>query len=253
MDSDGNCQFRAISFGLYGARYCLCLRFPALEQALMGGPDPSSPASRFPSSAPARPPQGRRGTTPTCGARPWPTCSSGGATLRGSLATSLAATSSARHACWGRCLHVSAWERLCMAPGACTRCAPAGGHPNNRCPCRHCHWCAPLRAPPRRQMLRDGTWGDELTLRAACEALGVVVNVLTSGACLRWPGAPAGARAIARGRARQLRSRVPDRCPPPRPPADENNWFLRYLPQSTRPSAEIFVTYIAPIHYNAIR
>ena len=32
-----------------------------------------------------------------------------------------------------------------------------------------------------RHMARGGTWGDELTLRAACEALAVVVNVISSG------------------------------------------------------------------------
>lgn len=34
----------------------------------------------------------------------------------------------------------------------------------------------------RRQMGRLGTWGDELTLRGICEALAVVVNVISSGA-----------------------------------------------------------------------
>lgn len=33
-------------------------------------------------------------------------------------------------------------------------------------------------------MAQDGTWGDELTLRAACEALAVLVNVITSGQLL---------------------------------------------------------------------
>lgn len=65
-----------------------------------------------------------------------------------------------------------------------------------------------------KQMARGGTWGDELTLRAACEALAVVVNVVSS---------------------------------------DDANWFLRYLPRTCRPQHEIFVTYIAPLHYNAIR
>lgn len=32
-----------------------------------------------------------------------------------------------------------------------------------------------------RGMSKDGTWGDELTLRALCEALAVVVNVISSG------------------------------------------------------------------------
>ena len=43
--------------------------------------------------------------------------------------------------------------------------------------------------------------------------------------------------------------------PPPAPaqPADDANWFLRYLPRTCRPQHEIFVTYIAPPHYNAIR
>ncbi|EFN56859.1 hypothetical protein CHLNCDRAFT_144480 [Chlorella variabilis] len=65
-----------------------------------------------------------------------------------------------------------------------------------------------------RQMGRLGTWGDELTLRGICEALAVVVNVISS---------------------------------------DRENWFLRYIPRTTRPQHEIFVTYIAPLHYNAVR
>lgn len=65
-----------------------------------------------------------------------------------------------------------------------------------------------------REMGRDGTWGDELTLRALCEALAVVVNVISS---------------------------------------DRDHWFLRYIPRSARPRHECFLTYVAPIHYNAVR
>jgi hypothetical protein len=62
-----------------------------------------------------------------------------------------------------------------------------------------------------KQMARDGTWGDELTLRAA---YGIVVNVVTS---------------------------------------DSENWFLRYIPEHTLVQREVFLSYIAPIHYNGIR
>ena len=65
-----------------------------------------------------------------------------------------------------------------------------------------------------KQMARDGTWGDELTLRAASEAYGIVVNVVTS---------------------------------------DSENWFLRYIPEHTLVQREVFLSYIAPIHYNGIR
>lgn len=65
-----------------------------------------------------------------------------------------------------------------------------------------------------KQMSRDGVWGDELTLRASCEAYGVVVNVVTS---------------------------------------DESNWFLRYIPESTLIKHELFLSYIAPVHYDAIK
>ena len=65
-----------------------------------------------------------------------------------------------------------------------------------------------------KQMSRDRTWGDELTLRAACEAYGIVVNVVTS---------------------------------------DAENWFLRYIPEHTLVQKEVFLTYISPVHYNGIR
>ena len=65
-----------------------------------------------------------------------------------------------------------------------------------------------------RSMARDGEWGDELTLRAACETYGVVINVVTS---------------------------------------DSENWFMRYLPEHTVVQREVFLSYIAPVHYNAIK
>ncbi|KAK9791363.1 hypothetical protein WJX73_009217 [Symbiochloris irregularis] len=63
-------------------------------------------------------------------------------------------------------------------------------------------------------MSRTGTWGDELTLRAICDSYGIIVNVLTS---------------------------------------DQHNWFMRYKPREMKLLKEVFLTYIAPVHYNAIR
>mmetsp|Transcript_264 Transcript_264/g.612 ORF Transcript_264/g.612 Transcript_264/m.612 type:complete len:304 (+) Transcript_264:79-990(+) len=64
-------------------------------------------------------------------------------------------------------------------------------------------------------MSLEGCWGDELTLRAACESYGVVMHVVTS---------------------------------------DETNWHLIYNPTGgVKCSVEVFIAYIAPIHYNAIR
>ncbi|KAL6756630.1 hypothetical protein V8C86DRAFT_2644201 [Haematococcus lacustris] len=63
-------------------------------------------------------------------------------------------------------------------------------------------------------MSRGGTWGDELTLRAACDAFGVLTHVVTS---------------------------------------DAQNWYLKYQPANLKSDKEMFLTYIAPIHYNAIR
>lgn len=64
------------------------------------------------------------------------------------------------------------------------------------------------------QMARSGVWGDELTLRAISETYGAVINLVTS---------------------------------------DQKNWVLRYVPQKAAPRRELFLTYIAPVHYNAIR
>lgn len=64
-------------------------------------------------------------------------------------------------------------------------------------------------------MSRACTWGDELTLRAACDAYGVIIFVVTSEA---------------------------------------QNWFLTYEPKEVNDEAgEIFLTYVSPIHYNAIK
>lgn len=64
-----------------------------------------------------------------------------------------------------------------------------------------------------REMARQGVWGDELTLRAAAEAFGVCINVVTS---------------------------------------DAANWFMRYVPEHAIVRREVFISYIAPVHYNAI-
>ncbi|KXZ45455.1 hypothetical protein GPECTOR_54g196 [Gonium pectorale] len=63
-------------------------------------------------------------------------------------------------------------------------------------------------------MARSGTWGDELTLRAVCDSYGIIVHVVTS---------------------------------------DEDNWYLTYEPAELKVDFEVFLTYIAPLHYNSIR
>eukprot|EP00798_Chlamydomonas_sp_ICE-L_P003212 gene3212-13229_t len=65
-----------------------------------------------------------------------------------------------------------------------------------------------------RSMVKNGTWGDELTMRALSDSYGVIIRCITS---------------------------------------DVSNWYLTYEPTEARMDREIFVTYIAPIHYNAIR
>lgn len=60
-------------------------------------------------------------------------------------------------------------------------------------------------------------WGDELTLKAACEAFGTDIHVVAS---------------------------------------TEGNWHLKYSPESaeSRPGTKrIFVTYISPVHYNVLQ
>lgn len=79
-----------------------------------------------------------------------------------------------------------------------------------------------------KQMSRARTWGDELTLRAVVEAYGCVAHVVTS---------------------------------------EPANWYLVYSPESgddrptppcpkgakaPRAGKEVFLSYVSPIHYNAI-
>lgn len=35
--------------------------------------------------------------------------------------------------------------------------------------------------------------------------------------------------------------------------SDQHNWYMRYEPKQIKVNLEIFLTYIAPIHYNAVR
>lgn len=64
-----------------------------------------------------------------------------------------------------------------------------------------------------REMARDGVWGDELTLRAVSESFGVVVNVVSS---------------------------------------DSDNWFHRYIPLHALVQHEAFLSFVSPVHYNAV-
>ena len=64
-------------------------------------------------------------------------------------------------------------------------------------------------------MATPGTWGEEITLRAAVEAFGIRIHVLTS---------------------------------------TEENWLLQYSPIAgfKNGSRQVFLTYVAPVHYNTI-
>lgn len=65
-----------------------------------------------------------------------------------------------------------------------------------------------------RVMRRDGTWGDELTLRAIAESYHVIVTVVTS---------------------------------------TRENWVVRYLPDAVlKTNAEVFLAYLWPCHYDRI-
>eukprot|EP00873_Tetraselmis_striata_P005606 jgi/Tetstr1/425870/TSEL_016245.t1 len=64
-----------------------------------------------------------------------------------------------------------------------------------------------------KEMLMAGTWGDELTLRAAADGLGVTIHVVTSEA---------------------------------------ENWYMVYEPTKQLLKKEIFLSYVSPIHYNSL-
>jgi hypothetical protein len=54
----------------------------------------------------------------------------------------------------------------------------------------------------------------QLTLRAICDSFGVAVHVVTS---------------------------------------EQHNWYLRYEPLCLKSPLEVFLTYVAPMHYNSLR
>ena len=64
------------------------------------------------------------------------------------------------------------------------------------------------------QMSRNRTWGDELTVRAACDLHRRKVHIITT---------------------------------------EEMNWYLSYVPEGERSEGHIFLTYISPIHYNTVK
>lgn len=63
------------------------------------------------------------------------------------------------------------------------------------------------------EMKRDRTWGDELTLRAACDAFGMRIHVIQS---------------------------------------TEKNWHLMYEPLELKSNRVAFLSYVSPVHYDAI-
>lgn len=62
-------------------------------------------------------------------------------------------------------------------------------------------------------MKRDRTWGDELTLRAAVDALGMRIHVVQS---------------------------------------TEQNWYLLYEPEEQKTKRSAFISYVSPVHYDAL-
>lgn len=59
-------------------------------------------------------------------------------------------------------------------------------------------------------------WGDELTLRAICNAVGCTIHVLTSQSG-----------------------------------GSQTSWYLKYTPEQQKTSKHVFLAYISPAHYNA--
>jgi len=64
-----------------------------------------------------------------------------------------------------------------------------------------------------REMKRDRSWGDELTLRAACDAFGCKIHVVQSTSA---------------------------------------NWHLVYEPERLATKRMVFISYISPVHYDAV-
>ena len=66
------------------------------------------------------------------------------------------------------------------------------------------------------QMRLNRTWGDELTVRAACDRYRKRIHIITT---------------------------------------EKQNWYLQYLPEGIdgKPEGHVFLTYISPIHYNTIQ
>lgn len=63
------------------------------------------------------------------------------------------------------------------------------------------------------KMGQSKNWGDELTLRAVADACDCIIHVLAS---------------------------------------TKDNWYIKYVPSSSSPSKHLFLTYISPVHYNAL-
>ena len=63
-----------------------------------------------------------------------------------------------------------------------------------------------------KKMGRARAWGDELTLRAICNAFGATLHVTTS---------------------------------------QEGSWYLKYEPEERKAGRSVFLAYVSPVHYNA--